>query len=56
MMMRGGVRRHWPRLFSKLLAGFSSGMSCRALASKRVQRVQRSSDTAVPTAQACWET
>ena len=56
MIMRGGVRRHWPRLFSQLLAGFSSGMSCRALASKRVQRVQRSGDTAVPTAQACWDT
>ena len=56
MIMRGGVRRHWPRLFSQLLAGFSSGMSRRALASKRVQRVQRSGDTAVPTAQACWET
>ena len=56
MMMRGGVRRHWPRLFSKLLAGFSSGMPCRALVSKRVQGVQHSGDTDVPTAQACWDT
>ena len=56
MMLRGGVHRPWPRLFSKLLAGFSSGMPCRALVSKRVQGVQRSGDTAVPTAQACWGT
>ena len=56
MMLRGDVRRPRPRLFSQLLAGFSSGMPCRALASKRVQGVQRSGDTAVPTAQACWDT
>ena len=56
MMLRGGARRHSQRLFSQLVAGLSSGMPRRALASKRVQRVQRSGDTAVPTAQACWET
>ena len=56
MMLRGDVRRPRPRLFSQLLAGFSSGMPCRALVSKRVQGVQHSRDTAVPTAQACWDT
>ena len=56
MMLREGVRRHLQRLFSQLVAEFSGGMACRALAAKGVQRVQRSGDTAVPTAQACWDT
>ena len=56
MMLRGDVRRLQPRLFSQLLAGFACGMPCRVLVSKRVPGVQHSRDTAVPTAQACWDT
>ena len=56
MMLREGVRRHSQRLFSQLVAEFSAGMACRALPAKRVQRVQRSGDTAVATAEACCQT
>ena len=56
MMLREGVRRHLQRLFSQIVAELSGGMACRALPAKRVQRVQRSGDTAVATAQACCET
>ena len=55
MMLREGVRRHSQRLFSQLVAEFSGGMACRALPAKKVQRVQRSGDTAVATAEACCQ-